>query len=343
MALRNPIVIGSPDVFPSHAGAIPFYIGNNPHANGRWNTAGGLRHRSGRPRAHRARAAARRTWRHTGRARSRDRRGADAARVRSYIREQPGAWLALEATKLWYTIGNHRFVRDYDVHGENELIGAVHQFGLPFGVLLGARRARPVRAARRGAAPARRARAAARACGSCWSASWSPCSPPTCSCSRRRRTASRCAFRSRSSRARRCSRSGRRVRRAPASRVGGLRARAGTRRGAVRSGLRAAPVRRRPTDIRPLLQHGGGRRSDRSHRRCRGALRACGAAQSARADVQLSRRAPCVRAGRAAKPARCSIACSPRVICRRRCAAPPNDSAACCACRRPQQPWCSPP
>ena len=42
MALRNQLVVGGPDVFPSHGGAIPFFIGNNPHANGRWNTAGGL-------------------------------------------------------------------------------------------------------------------------------------------------------------------------------------------------------------------------------------------------------------------------------------------------------------
>src|SRR5947208_1856619 len=42
MALRNQVVIGRADVFPSHGGGIPFYIGNNPHANGRWNDAGGL-------------------------------------------------------------------------------------------------------------------------------------------------------------------------------------------------------------------------------------------------------------------------------------------------------------
>jgi tetratricopeptide (TPR) repeat protein len=136
MALRNLAVIGSPDVFPSHAGAIPFYIGNNPHANGRWNTAGGLV--TGQVGLERAELA-QQLGVHADTPAELDRAIGDVLihRAFEFIREQPGAWLGLEVTKLWYTIGNHRFVRDYDVHGENELIGAVHQFGLPFGVLLG--------------------------------------------------------------------------------------------------------------------------------------------------------------------------------------------------------------
>jgi hypothetical protein len=136
MAVRNLVVIGSPDVFPSHAGAIPFYIGNNPHANGRWNTAGGLV--TGQVGLERSELA-HELGVHGDTPAALDHAIGDVLlrRAFGFIREQPGHWLALEANKLWYTIGNHRFVRDYDVHGENELIGGVHELGLPFGVLLG--------------------------------------------------------------------------------------------------------------------------------------------------------------------------------------------------------------
>jgi tetratricopeptide (TPR) repeat protein len=122
-------------VFPSHAGAIPFYIGNNPHANGRWNNAGGLI--TGQVGLERIELA-QRLQVHGENPAELDRAiGAELLqRAAHFIREQPGAWLGLEATKLWYTVGNHRFVRDYDVRGENELIGSIHQFGLPFGALL---------------------------------------------------------------------------------------------------------------------------------------------------------------------------------------------------------------
>jgi tetratricopeptide (TPR) repeat protein len=135
MALRNQLVIGRFEVFPSHAGAIPFYLGNNPLANGRWNNAGGLiSGQVGREREELAarlglsapdpaeldRAIARELW----------------GRSRNYIAQHPGDWLRLELKKLWLTIGNHRFVRDYDLRGEAELIGSAHQLGLPFGALL---------------------------------------------------------------------------------------------------------------------------------------------------------------------------------------------------------------
>jgi tetratricopeptide (TPR) repeat protein len=136
MALRNQIVIGRPDVFPSHGGAIPLYIGNNPHANGLWNDAGGLV--TGQVAIERDQLAQRLGLRAaTPAALDREVARALTARALRFVAEQPGAWLALEARKLWYTIGDHRFVRDYDVRGENELIGALHQAGLPFGVLLG--------------------------------------------------------------------------------------------------------------------------------------------------------------------------------------------------------------
>jgi tetratricopeptide (TPR) repeat protein len=137
MALRNQIVIGRPDVQPSHSGGIPFFIGNNPDANGRWNTAGGLvSGQVGRERIELAQ--------HLGLKLpdgvELDRAVGDAMRDRAlrFIREHPGEWLALELKKLWLTLGNHRFVRDYDARGEAELIGGFWSAAaLPFGVLLG--------------------------------------------------------------------------------------------------------------------------------------------------------------------------------------------------------------
>ena len=137
MALRNQLVIGSPDVQPSHSGGIPFYIGNNPDANGRWNTAGGLiSGQVGRERIELAQ--------HLGLKMQDDaeldRAVGDAMRDRAlrFIRERPGDWLALELKKLWLTLGNHRFVRDYDARGEAELIGGLWSaIALPFGVVLG--------------------------------------------------------------------------------------------------------------------------------------------------------------------------------------------------------------
>jgi tetratricopeptide (TPR) repeat protein len=157
MAARNLVVVGAPDVFPSHAGGIPFYIGNNPDANGRWSTAGGLV--TGQVSQERGELARRLGLQVADPAKI-DRAVGEAlyAKAFAYIRAQPVAWLGLLAKKLWYTLGNHRFVRDYDLRGEAELIGALHEWGLPFGIALGlgmlgfvalagrARRVRPERA-----------------------------------------------------------------------------------------------------------------------------------------------------------------------------------------------------
>ena len=45
-------------------------------------------------------------------------------------------------------LGDHRFVRDYDLRGEAELVGGAHALGLPFGLALGLGCHRPARAAR---------------------------------------------------------------------------------------------------------------------------------------------------------------------------------------------------
>src|SRR6185436_8974687 len=42
MAMHNAVAINEPQVFPSHGGGIPFFIGNNAHANGLWNSGGGM-------------------------------------------------------------------------------------------------------------------------------------------------------------------------------------------------------------------------------------------------------------------------------------------------------------
>ncbi|MEM6991118.1 MAG: hypothetical protein AAF721_11490, partial [Myxococcota bacterium] len=42
MAIRNAVVTGSPTIFPAHGGGTSFYIGNNAHAKGLWNNAGGM-------------------------------------------------------------------------------------------------------------------------------------------------------------------------------------------------------------------------------------------------------------------------------------------------------------
>jgi hypothetical protein len=156
MALRNQIVIGSPDVFPSHGGGIPLYIGNNPYASGGWNSAGGLL--SGMVYMETTDIA--RKLGITAKTQTElDAKVGDALfhKAIDFITEKPGRFVELCGIKLWRMIGNHRFVRDYDIRGESELIGSYHQWGLPFGVVLGigalgffvlARRAQVVRAER---------------------------------------------------------------------------------------------------------------------------------------------------------------------------------------------------
>ncbi|HKU38342.1 MAG TPA: glycosyltransferase family 39 protein, partial [Polyangiales bacterium] len=136
MATRNLVVTGNPTVFPSHGGGIPFYIGNNPSANGRWNDAGGLL--SGQVWLERRELARRLELQQV------PERELDAAiggelytRAFRFISEQPLAWLWIELQKVYYTFGNHAFVRDYDLLGERELLGWLYPIGLPFGVVLG--------------------------------------------------------------------------------------------------------------------------------------------------------------------------------------------------------------
>jgi len=135
LAARNLIVTGRASVFPSHGGGIPFYIGNHPTSTGLWNNAGGLL--SGQVLLERQELAARLGL--SASAPDLDQRIGDAlyARALGFMREQPLAWLQLEATKLWYALGNQELVHDYDLLGERELLGERFPLRVPFGVVLG--------------------------------------------------------------------------------------------------------------------------------------------------------------------------------------------------------------
>ncbi|MDH5672772.1 MAG: hypothetical protein OEZ06_11520 [Myxococcales bacterium] len=138
MALRNQLVLGDPHVTPSHGGGIPFYIGNNPHANGRWNTAGGLL--SGQVHEERSELLTRLGIEAAGKSRAQlDREVGDKlfAQGRTWILDNPGTWLRLSTKKLWMAVGNHAYVRDYDMAGERQSLGAAHHLGLPFSIVLG--------------------------------------------------------------------------------------------------------------------------------------------------------------------------------------------------------------
>jgi tetratricopeptide (TPR) repeat protein len=135
MSLRNLVVTGSPTVFPSHGGGIPFFIGNNPNANGRWNDAGGLLGRQ--VSLERDDLAQKLGLSGEGAALDAAIGGELYRRAFEYIATQPGSYVLLELKKLWALTGNHAYAHDYDLLGEQELLGAAFPFGLPFGVALG--------------------------------------------------------------------------------------------------------------------------------------------------------------------------------------------------------------
>ena len=290
MALRNQIVTGRPDVQPSHSGGIPFFIGNNPAANGRWNTAGGLiSGQVGRERVELAQ--------HLGLTledgAELDRAVGDAMRARAlrFIRDRPADWLALELKKLWLTLGNHRFVRDYDARGEAELIGGFWSaVALPFGVLLGLgalglhalfRRAVRVRAERA------RWLALLLVLGGQLFAVLSAnllifqlgAEPPAAVHPARLRGRPRTACRVGAGAAH------------AASDLAGAAARARRRRAACGAGVHPQVGARRPPDVGALLQPGRGRGGDRPAAAGRRALPARGRTQPEAADVSSQSRA----------------------------------------------------
>lgn len=135
MALRNAIVTGRASIMPVHGGGTSFYIGNNQHARGVWNTAGGLlsgevvRERGELavtlgvppgPEAEQAAAIGRALY----------------ARAAREIAQDPARWLWLECRKAWLMLGNDELSQDYDVAGERELVPWWANRGVPFSAVL---------------------------------------------------------------------------------------------------------------------------------------------------------------------------------------------------------------
>ena len=135
MALRNAIVTGRPTIMPVHGGGTSFYIGNNQHARGVWNTAGGLlsgevvRERQelaaelgvpDGPEAEQAAAIGRALYR----------------RAAAEIADDPARWLWLELRKGWLMLGNDELSQDYDPAGERELVPWWSGRGVPFSAVL---------------------------------------------------------------------------------------------------------------------------------------------------------------------------------------------------------------
>lgn len=135
MALRNAVVTGRPSIMPVHGGGTSFYIGNNRHARGVWNSAGGLlsgevvRERqelavtlgvADGPEAEQAGAIGRALY----------------GKAVDEITEDPARWLWLELRKGWLMIGNDELSQDYDVAGERELLPWWSGRGLPFSAVL---------------------------------------------------------------------------------------------------------------------------------------------------------------------------------------------------------------
>ncbi|MBV1857982.1 MAG: tetratricopeptide repeat protein, partial [Nannocystaceae bacterium] len=133
MAGRNAAVTGRPTVLPGHGGGTSFYIGNNTHARGVWNDAGGLL--SGD--VSREREELRATLAVPA--------GSDAEEISaigdalyrrglSEIAQGPGRWLWLEVRKVWLMVGNDELTQDYDHFGEREMLWCSPRVGIPFGV-----------------------------------------------------------------------------------------------------------------------------------------------------------------------------------------------------------------
>jgi len=135
MAYRNVVVTGRASVLPVHGGGTSFYIGNNRHARGVWNNAGGLL--SGEV-MHERRELAARLGVPDG---SEAEQAAAIGRVlyrRAWneMREDPGHWLWLELRKGWLMLGNDELSQDYDVAGELERMPWWAGRGPPLCVLL---------------------------------------------------------------------------------------------------------------------------------------------------------------------------------------------------------------
>jgi hypothetical protein len=146
LALRNLEVTGTLTVMPVHGGGTSFWIGNNPHADGLWNDAGGtlsgdVAHEGEElggaldldavgldtPGARRTAAAVDRAQRISREL---------YARSFAAIQDDPGRWLGLEFHKLSLTFADEALASDYDFRGEQALLPWAHRFTVPLSVLL---------------------------------------------------------------------------------------------------------------------------------------------------------------------------------------------------------------
>lgn len=133
-ALRNQQVLDSPELFARHAITLPLFIGNNPHAEARWNDAGGVIDRAftggreavsngldleGTPAALQDAAIDRELY----------------GRTLAFVAGDPLALLERTARKAWHALGDDEPSIQYDVAGEREILGAGHDLGVPFGVI----------------------------------------------------------------------------------------------------------------------------------------------------------------------------------------------------------------
>jgi hypothetical protein len=135
MAIRNAVVVGVPTVLPSHGGGTSFYIGNNKHARGVWNTADGLL--SGEVLREQQELAGKLGV--TAPAGVEQAQAIGRALYRkafAEIADDPRRWSALQARKVWLLAGNDELTQDYDPIGERELLAISPRFGVPFGVLI---------------------------------------------------------------------------------------------------------------------------------------------------------------------------------------------------------------
>lgn len=134
MMVRNAHVTGRPGFLPAHGGGTSFYIGNNPHSRGVWNTAGGLL----TPDVTRERDALAETLGIDGPPDDRaERIGRELyRRAFEFAVDDPVGFAKLQLRKLYLLVGNDPLTQDYDWYGEQEMIGPILRFGLPFGVVL---------------------------------------------------------------------------------------------------------------------------------------------------------------------------------------------------------------
>ncbi|NVB38986.1 hypothetical protein G6O69_14180 [Pseudenhygromyxa sp. WMMC2535] len=135
LAARNLAVTGHADLLPPQEPGLSLFIGNNARSRGLWNDAGLYSARAGTELSELAQ-----TLGVDPDLDARDQAAALGAtlgqRARAWIREHPGEFAALEARKLWWTLGDRPLGQSYDWLGERELLPWANRVGVSFSLLL---------------------------------------------------------------------------------------------------------------------------------------------------------------------------------------------------------------